>query len=205
MKNNCVVFEQYKLLLILLLIINMSTNTDAKPKTPGAVIAIIVIAIIVIILFIISLIIIFTTANDVIGSAQDTLRAAGALIALSIPFTIVAFVLGARWISAKSQGKKSATYGWSFVIFAVLASILLMIGTIIGFTTDIVSDDKKSSIQAASALALIGFVGIVVIFFITVFFRRATLPSAERDKRTKQFVGDKRYEQYRSARGYPIT
>ena len=177
------------------------SDTDAKVKTPGAIIAIIVIAVIVIILFIISLAILFTTAENQTGSKKDQLRTAGALIAISIPFAIVAFVLGARWISLKSRGVKSSATGWAFVIFAVLSSILLLIGAILGFTSDVVGTEK-TNVDAASALAIIGFVGLVVIFFITVLFRRATLPAAEREKRTKQFIGEKRYEQYRIARGY---
>ena len=134
-----------------------------------AVIALIVIAVVAIILFVIALALFIATANGLPDSNSDknTLRAAGAMMGIAIPFIIVGAIFGIIRFSALNKGERKAGATWAFIILSLLGGILVLISTIIGFVVGThYDDDKRRNLFAASALAMIGALFFIIAFII---------------------------------------
>lgn len=175
-----------------------TSTTTTKKKTPTATIVLIIISIITVIFFIIALSLILTASSKVKEDKKASVNAAGALVGLSIPFAVIAIIVGILWVGKKSKGQPSRGLGIAFVIFAILASILLLIGVIIAFTTANDSPAAKSQLQAGAVFAIIAFIMFIVIFIIVVAAKRAAKTTEGRKEQEKNFLGEKNATKYRS-------
>lgn len=134
-----------------------------------AVIALLVITIVAIILVVIALAIFIATSNglDDSNSDKNTLRAAGAMLGIAIPFIIVGAIFGVIRFSALNKGERKAGATWAFIILSLLGGILVFISTIIGFVVGThYDDDKRRNLFAAAAIAAIGALFFVIAFII---------------------------------------
>lgn len=151
-------------------------------------IAIIVIAIIAAIFFIIAIILLFNAANSEEDSVRNQLNGAGALITIAFILAIVWFIIGIQAISRRRNKGKEAARGFTiaFVVITIVTALLLLIGIILTFTAD-VGDDQRTNVQGAGALAIIGSILVVVIFFIVILYN-PPLPSAKALAREGRFT-----------------
>jgi len=181
-------------------VVEDDSGKKPKSKTPPSTIVLIVICVLCIIFFAIALALILTGAGTVPDSDSTSVTAAGALIGISIPFAIIAVILGVMWVNKKSKGMGNTRgLGIAFIVFSVLASILLIIGVIITFT--VAGKGNTAQLEAGAVFAILGFILFIVIFIIVVAKKRKTMTSQERQTQGENILGKDNYNTYRSYKG----
>uniref|UniRef100_A0A6C0CIS2 Uncharacterized protein n=1 Tax=viral metagenome TaxID=1070528 RepID=A0A6C0CIS2_9ZZZZ len=161
----------------------------------AAVVVLLVIVVIAVILFVVTLALFIATSNDLgSGTNKTSLLAAGTMIGIAIPIIVVAAIFGVLYFTSLAKGQRKAGYLWLFIILSVVAGLLVIISSIIGFfvANGLTDYTQQRNLRAAGAMGLIGSLFFVIAFIILVVIRRGAIPTDQRKKYVKSGKTEKK-------------